>query len=250
MKTVIHSPKIDQSRKVAVVSQDERHLEKLSGPTVLESEQKLTIDEDNQHFQIIIDDLKKKNLELETRNKQLQKSYDDITIQHNEVIQGIETLKSQAEKEGQAIAQKNAEKEVDEKKTEWIKIIEDLKGNASNALFDTKEDCVDIAYTAVCRIIGETAATREQVSSIIKETLKHITSNDKQVVYVSAHDYQLLAESNDIVDANVMLSNEIGHGGCIVKFGSGKLDARLELQLENLKKILLDTHNSSDGKQR
>ena len=107
---------------------------------------------------------------------------------------------------------------------------------------------MDVAYTAVCRVIGQTVTTRKQILSIVKETLSHITSNDSQAVYVSAHDYQLLAESNDIIDANIIQSNEVNYGGCIVKFGSGKLDARLEVQLEKLKQILLDVHQSNNGK--
>jgi flagellar assembly protein FliH len=108
---------------------------------------------------------------------------------------------------------------------------------------------VEIAYSAICRILGDTLITTDGVTAAIRKSMEYVTSHSKVVIRVSAEDYQLLYADQDVlmrlVDANslptIVADKQVLLGGCIVEHEGGSLDSRLELQMQLLRDILINT---------
>lgn len=241
MKTIIHSPTIQEAREAYSSNELATQYKENSKESLKSTGQKKSLDETNK----IISELRKEIANLKSNHSNLEKKYKNLAEEHNQITSNIKKLEEDAKKNGLESAEKLAHEKVQEKITQWESAIESVTNSAIEKLFNYEEDCIELAYTAVCRIIGETAATKSQVSLIVKEALKHITSSEKQIILVSPNDYDLI-KSDTSVNKNLIVSEKVKYGGCIIKFGSGTLDARIETQLEKLKKILINTHRSNE----
>ena len=112
------------------------------------------------------------------------------------------------------------------------------------------EDAViDIAFEAVCRIIGTTLTTREGVAAVVRELIRDLPRREQLVVRLSAHDFALLGDQAgtllkgpDGLKLEFVADERVALGGCIVEVGGGTLDGRLETQLKQLSDTLLGAH--------
>lgn len=116
---------------------------------------------------------------------------------------------------------------------------------AKKEVIDGAEDViVEVAYAAVCRIIGETAASHSAVAGMVNQVLDSFRERDRLIVRLHPQDYELLQSSN--VDgytpgfgAILRADDTIKIGGCVVESDTGYLDARLETQMACLREALL-----------
>ena len=162
----------------------------------------------------------------------------------------IEVLRAQvlerAHDEGLEAGRAAAEAEF----AEQIEALRSIVASAGEALVaeihGVEEVLVDIAFEAVCRIIGATLATPEGVASVIREVVREVRGREQLLVRLSPQDFALLGEHKDtllnvqeglrlefVADERVVL------GGCIVEVAGGTLDGRLETQLKQLSDTLL-----------
>lgn len=82
---------------------------------------------------------------------------------------------------------------------------------------------------------------------IIKETLSSVYETDTISIGVAPEDFsfvqkqreQLLAMNNGQVEIKVFPDYSIQQGGCIIRTSSGSVDARIDVQLSEIKKALL-----------
>jgi len=117
-------------------------------------------------------------------------------------------------------------------------IRDDAVNNAEAAL-------VEIVYAAVCRIVGDVAVTREGVVGVINETLRSSQQNGELIVNLHPQDIELIQSVNDArmaLDAlpyKLRADASVQIGGCTVEGPSGTLDARLDVQLSNLREAIL-----------
>lgn len=247
MNSIIRSPKItspiDTDSKASVEAQSDtvKNTDKETVATLKKSLEEQTLK---------VGELEKNLERLQEDKSKLSQEYSEINEKYESTTKNIDELEKNAEINGREAAAEAAQREIEDKKNEWQQAIKHIKQETSKELSNLEDDCVAIAYTAICRIIGDSATTQDQVLSVIKETLRHITSNDKQTIYVSEQDYQLIHDSGIEESASLAISDDVKYGGCIIKFGSGTLDARIDVQLDKLKAILLNVHSSQKGKQK
>ncbi|MEH7273609.1 FliH/SctL family protein [Neobacillus vireti] len=82
---------------------------------------------------------------------------------------------------------------------------------------------------------------------IIKETLSSVYETESISIGVAPEDFsfvqkqreQLLAVNNGQVEIKVFPDYSIEQGGCIIRTSSGSVDARIDVQLSEIKKVLL-----------
>jgi flagellar assembly protein FliH len=105
---------------------------------------------------------------------------------------------------------------------------------------------IDIAFEAVCRIIGRTLATPEGVASVIREVIREVRGREQLLVRLSPQDLALLGErvstllnGQEGLRLEFVADERVALGGCIVEVAGGTLDGRLETQLKQLSDTLL-----------
>jgi flagellar assembly protein FliH len=87
----------------------------------------------------------------------------------------------------------------------------------------------------------------ETLLHIIKQTLSSVYETDSISIGVALEDFsfvqkqreQLLAMNNGQVEIKVFPDHSIEQGGCIIRTSSGSVDARIDVQLSEVKKVLL-----------
>jgi len=251
MKTIIYSPEIETSRKL--VLEKEEYVEEAAASYSASS------NHDSSNHQDKVDSVEhRKILQLTEENKSLQQELDELKSTYGQVLADLEENRKQAKDDGYSdgikLANKKNEEDIEPLKLAWEGATKTLKTLASDALIDKEEECVEVVYASVCRIIGQLATDKKQIISIVKEVMGGLSTPDNQTVYVSSRDYENLEAYSEFIDAHVTPSDEVKYGGCIIKAGLGSLDGRLELQLQKLKELLLQVHqesstvkNKSDG---
>lgn len=132
------------------------------------------------------------------------------------------------------------------------RLIAGLKEAVAQRLQAVESDLVELAYGAVCRIIGMAAFSREGVLALMRQALSGLPSRTLEAIRVSPHDHAWIeADANWKQQASGTSGREVQwladervpRGGCIVVSADGSLDARLETQLRQLRELLLDVHD-------
>lgn len=117
-------------------------------------------------------------------------------------------------------------------------------------LDDAEDDMVSLAFEAFCRVLGETALTRDTLKSGVVSALSHWRGKAALEIHVHPDDLPWLEEDKDL-SAHIAAqghytirwigSAEVTLGGCMLRSTEGALDARLDVQLNALKTMLLQT---------
>jgi flagellar assembly protein FliH len=93
----------------------------------------------------------------------------------------------------------------------------------------------------------ELKTNEEALLPMIKQSLTSVYESDSLTINVAPGDYpfvqkqreQLLAVVNGKVEVKIMPDYSIQQGGCIIHTSSGSVDARIDVQLSEIKKALL-----------
>jgi len=125
-----------------------------------------------------------------------------------------------------------------------------MAGQKSGFLDDAEDDMVSLAFEAFCRVLGETATTREMVSLAVVNAIAHWRGKAALEIHVHPDDLQWLKE-DVALSAHIaaqedrrirwMANGDVAMGGCLLRSSEGALDTRLEVQIEALKTQLLQT---------
>jgi flagellar assembly protein FliH len=103
-----------------------------------------------------------------------------------------------------------------------------------------QEDAVELAFTIVCRVLGEQAATRAGINAMLQVQLAALRERRDLTVRLHPADCALMASAE--VDGGAALryvpDTGIELGGCLIDSPAGTLDARLEYQLGQLRQAL------------
>lgn len=103
-----------------------------------------------------------------------------------------------------------------------------------------QEDAVELAFTMVCRVLGEQAATRSGINAMLQVQLAALRERRDLTVRLHPADCALMAAAE--VDGGAALryvpDTGIELGGCLIDSPAGTLDARLEYQLGQLRQAL------------
>ncbi|ATQ74322.1 hypothetical protein CR152_07225 [Massilia violaceinigra] len=104
-----------------------------------------------------------------------------------------------------------------------------------------EDDIVELAFAALCRILGERAASRDTLMQVVREAAAATREREHVGIRLHPDDLALLRQGEDGPEPHVRYSADatIALGGCIVDSSTGTLDARLETQIERLRATLV-----------
>lgn len=108
------------------------------------------------------------------------------------------------------------------------------------AALDEQQDLlVEIAFTAICRMLGTQAASQAGMESMVRSLIDGTHAPESLVVRVHPLDLPLL--QGGALDPRLGFQADAGIelGGCIVDGPRGTLDARLDLQVQHVRETLM-----------
>ncbi len=124
-------------------------------------------------------------------------------------------------------------------------------GREAKAIRDTllsgaEREMIELVIDAAGRIIGERVANDpDLVIQTVQRALEHAGSQNVVRVRVHTDDLQTLTASVDeqygaTLPFEVLGDNSVSVGGCVIDTDSGEIDARLDVQLDEIASILRD----------
>lgn len=129
---------------------------------------------------------------------------------------------------------------------EWLRYLE-----------SAEDDMLDLAFDALCRIMGDHLTSKEGVRAVLQKALQAWHGRHPLSVHVHPDDLELL--QGDVVTLDLLSSRgfdaqrqtlrwvadtKVRLGGCLIQAAEGALDARLERQMEALASRLVETRAS------
>jgi flagellar assembly protein FliH len=108
---------------------------------------------------------------------------------------------------------------------------------------------VDIAWTALMRLLAEAAGKRETVAAMVRAVLGQSRSQQVLRIGLSQADLALMQKElpTDFAGFSLVADVRVQSGGCIVETVAGALDGRLETQLHALRQVLVAPEESATG---
>ncbi|TQV73412.1 hypothetical protein FKG94_17055 [Exilibacterium tricleocarpae] len=168
-----------------------------------------------------------------------------------------ERLHEEARQKGYDAGALTAQTEGAEQFAAQVQSIRTLAENLAHqqqALLQASEDAaVEIAYAALVKILGRSRSDLSLLTAMVKQALQQVSVRDDLVIHVAPADYDKLtrqpaaAKGRGAWPQGVTFEadDSVTCGGCIVKSRAGVLDARLDYQLQQLKKLLVTTRTSA-----
>jgi flagellar biosynthesis/type III secretory pathway protein FliH len=114
-------------------------------------------------------------------------------------------------------------------------------------LIQMAEDAaVEIGFAAATKILGRMSIEKGLVQAAVREAINKVSDREGLVVYLAPPDFKIM-EALKAQSANGHFwsriefkeDDQVGIGGCILRSRLGCLDARLEYQIDELKKLLI-----------
>ena len=137
------------------------------------------------------------------------------------------------------------------------RLAEQMGGEWKRYLEAAEDDMLDLAFDALCRIMGDHLTSREGVRTVLQKALQSWHGRHPLSIHVHPDDLALM--QGDVVTLDLLSSRgfdaqrqtlrwvadtKIRLGGCLMQAAEGALDARLERQLEALAVRLVETRAS------
>lgn len=124
-----------------------------------------------------------------------------------------------------------------------IEVITNLQQQWSQAFNNSQSHLVAIAYAAVVKILGKHFTDETLVKDMVAGVLQEYSDQQILVIKVSAKDYETIKSSDiDLGSISIKSDEKVRLGGCLIETLAGTIDARFDIQLENLKQLLVNEH--------
>ena len=150
---------------------------------------------------------------------------------------GLEAGREQAGREQQTIRES------------LVSVVEDLQAQGQRYLDQFEQVNVEVIFATLGKMIAASARDADYLTNLVREQVKILGAQSKVVVRVAPQDFQALFENDDINPGTTQIDHfqlvaddHIQLGGCIVETERGGLDARLEIQMQQFKDMLLDVY--------
>ena len=247
MKAVIHSPKIGGSKKLLdhgqVADQEELDYPVLSETVDHDDSVDVASSQNNEDYVALATELQEENQILRDQLSAIQEKYENLVA---EVDASRELAEKQGYQEGIEQAEEKLEAMALEKLSAGEAVIDELKTKVVSEIYDQEDICLEIVFSAICRLIGDSAGSKQQIKGILKLAMDKIADPQNLNIYVSPHDYEQLSD-DEFVAHNIIRSDDIVCGGCLIKTGKGSVEAKLDSQLSKLKTLLLNIHKTQQS---
>jgi flagellar assembly protein FliH len=166
-------------------------------------------------------------------------SYDEYKQRFQEELAALSAeARERARAEGREAGRAKAAAEHAAQIKALAAVVRGARERVDAGIGDLSEMAVEVVYEAVCKLLGQSLASREGVIAAVREVVRGARERSRLTLRVSPSDYALIREHL----ATVLEGLEAGQ--VEVETPSGSLDGRLNVQLDNLRKTLLSARIS------
>ena len=124
------------------------------------------------------------------------------------------------------------------------RLLAGLEPAVTKRLLELETDAVALAYAAVCRILGEQAVQPQGIARVVRQGIEQLRGSELLEIRMNERDLHALSseEQGRRLQASVpqvkwVADAGVEAGGCIVETTAGRLDARLDTQLDALRSL-------------
>ncbi|MEH6905630.1 FliH/SctL family protein [Neobacillus drentensis] len=171
-------------------------------------------------------------------------------IQQEKVMQDLEDIKQQGFRAGFEQGKQEAESEY----TSKIQLSQELLTKAyqekKEIIHESEPFVIDLAIQIASKIIQKELDSKPEVLiEMIKQNLVYSNERSMISICVSPEDFtfvqnqrnQLLESLEGQVEVKILPEHSIEKGGCVIRTSYGSIDARIDVQLKEIKQALLKT---------
>lgn len=136
---------------------------------------------------------------------------------------------------------------------EWLDQVERAKkvltmlGEQHREFSATLEDeLVALVFAGIARIVGTAFASVASVKEVVRRAI--LEDGGRLVIRVAPDDFELLSvalKETSVDEVEIIPDSRVLLGGCLLESDRGILDARLETQIEHIRKALLSARTRS-----
>jgi len=164
-----------------------------------------------------------------------------IQMRVREIEERFEAERETVYRSGLETGKALAEERIRGAVNDFISLVEDVNEQRLALFKEAQEVVLRLAMALARKIIGyETSHNVEPVLRTVRESIKHLVDKSHITVKVNPEDLQIVRRHRQdwlaLADGNEGLKIEgdpsISRGGCIIETDSGRVDARIERQLE------------------
>lgn len=128
--------------------------------------------------------------------------------------------------------------------------LSELMGQIAKAneerLSAAEEEIAEVVFASVAKILGDTLVSADAVIAVVRQSIKQLVTRERLAIHLSPEDKKLVDEvarpSEEALFGNgveIIADERIELGGCLLQSQTGGLDARLEVQMQQLRECLL-----------
>ncbi|MCP4469637.1 MAG: hypothetical protein GY815_02935 [Gammaproteobacteria bacterium] len=248
MASIIRSPRFGRrARRLSVRGSSENAPGNQTGPVLADN------DRNAPEIDIAADPV----AQLESDNALLRRQLAESGARADRLETELEALRLEIERQdeskdyqlGLESGREEAQAGLKAERESMTAVLESIHEQGQQYLQQLEETNVEVIFAAVSKMVARVAGDADYLRDLVSEQLKQVKSPDSVVVRVAPADHQALTGQEDAGANNLTGSlrfvpdDHIQFGGCIVEAERGGLDARLEIQLQQFKEMLLDVYN-------
>ncbi len=160
------------------------------------------------------------------------------------------TAKEEGFEAGREEALCSAAEQRDAEAQRFADLCESLLEQQRQRVADAEEAAVEIGFAATVKLLGRLHSDNALLEALVRQSMEQVLEREGLTIYLSPKDCERMQaqarrNARDWDDIEFHADSRIQIGGCRIESRAGSLDARLELQIEELKKALLHTAKSS-----
>ncbi len=177
---------------------------------------------------------------------------DDSSDRERQLQQAYEQAREEGFRTGLEAGRKESRQELEQALKQIGDLLHSLAEMRGTLWHDAEDGAVEVVFEAVTKMVGYASTDRQIAYNLVREAIEQVKGRDRLVIRVSNQDYDMVhtalshagtAESL-AKSLTVVADNLVQLGGCLIETDSGSLDARLEIQLQRLRDMLLGVRNA------
>lgn len=148
--------------------------------------------------------------------------------------------------EGYSAGLERGESEYREKLASLNALMETAARSLEQGIQGLEDEAVEVVYEAIGKILGTALLNRAGVMAIVKQVIGQAKERERLIIRVSRADFDMLneykvglLEGAGLSNCELVADERVVLGGCLLEASGGNLDGRLEIQLQQLREVLL-----------
>jgi flagellar assembly protein FliH len=133
-------------------------------------------------------------------------------------------------------------------------LLSSVRAEVGARIAAAEDEMIALSHAVVCRILGDRLVTREGLADAMRQAVRAAAANGDLTVRLHPEDLaqlQVDPTAAEFLDRSAgklhwIADDQVGRGGCVMTSSEGTLDARLETQLDSLRRVLLRTASSTE----